>query len=456
MTNNSGERRAFGEKPWHNGKPARSNRRWYGKFTGPDGNRHTRGASFDTSGAVEAWYEEERRLIDHMRDEGTLHQWLPPRERAKAAKAAAERESVTVADLVRMWLEHKAATDWEESTRQTNERQLNLRLLEIGGNADAFRSMPVTAVSRRAANEWWDAVWEQFPDTAPTNNGAKKHLAAAFRWALHREMIDANPIDLPTRKAKVSKGAKRVDLPTAAEVKALLAATPERLRFPTALALVHGLRTQEVLGLRRWQVKRSVDADGLVSYVVDLSNRRRVRAAVRMTVDGKQVMVDKALKTDASYRVVPVFPEFVAMCENHMNKFAGAGADGLVAITSKGTRVMDTSWNTSLNRAAERVAKAEVGETNKERTAAGLPAVVEGDEDYKEVVARWKRIRKHDGRRFVATALAEAGMSDTAAGAFIGDESGDVLREHYLRHTAEHLAEGVERVGESFRGLAGE
>ncbi|AHW62478.1 Hypothetical protein CGLY_00125 [Corynebacterium glyciniphilum AJ 3170] len=34
MPNNCGERRAFGEKPWNDGKPKGKARRWFGKFTG--------------------------------------------------------------------------------------------------------------------------------------------------------------------------------------------------------------------------------------------------------------------------------------------------------------------------------------------------------------------------------------------------------------------------------------
>ncbi|MGP9623788.1 tyrosine-type recombinase/integrase [Corynebacterium sp. AOP34-AQ2-28] len=423
MPKTGGERRAFGEKPWHNGKPKGKGRRYYGRFSGPDGERYTAGTSFETPGAVEAWYLAERRIIDRMVEEGTIGEWLPPRARAAAARADREARGVTVAEVLGRWIDYKTATSWEESTRQTNVRQLNLRLLEVDGEAGAFRAMPASQVTRRDANAWWEAVWAQFPDTAPTNNGAKKHLTAAFKWAARQEIIPANPVDLETRRAKVGEGGTRKSLPELWEVKELLAHVPERYRFPTALALVHGLRTQEVLGLRRWQVKRSVAADGTVGYIIDLSDRGRVRAAVRLTVDGKQTMVDKGLKTEASYREVPVFPDFVAMCEAHMDLYAGEGDDGLVALTNRGTRVMDTSWNTTVKRAAKR---------------AGLR----------------DDIHKHDGRRFAATALSEVGVSETAVGAYVGDKSGDVLRKHYLRHSQEHLSEGVERMGDRLRGVA--
>ncbi|MDN6707400.1 hypothetical protein [Corynebacterium glyciniphilum] len=147
MPNNSGERRAFGEKPWNNGKPKGKGRRWFGKFTGPDGKRHTPGGqSFETAGAVEAWYREERNLIDRMVEAGTITEWLPPKERSRAAREARAAKGVTVAEVLDKWIDYKTATSWEESTRQTNVRQLNLRLLEIDGEAGAFRTMPASQV----------------------------------------------------------------------------------------------------------------------------------------------------------------------------------------------------------------------------------------------------------------------------------------------------------------------
>ena len=63
----------------------------------------------------------------------------------------------------------------------------------------------------------------------------------------------------------MGEGATRQSLPELWETKSLLAHVPERYRFPTALALVHGVRTQEVLVRRRWQVRRTMGADA-VSY----------------------------------------------------------------------------------------------------------------------------------------------------------------------------------------------
>lgn len=422
MPNHRGERRSFGEEPWHNGKPKGKGRRWYGKFTGPDRGRHTPGFSFDTKAAVEGWYQAEKRLIDRMREEGTIGEWLPPRARQEAESAARERASVTVEDMVTKWLEYKATSSWEESTRQTNQRQLDRRLLEVEGRVGLFRSLSLEGVTRQDANDWWTAVWEQFPDTAPTNNSAKKHLTAAFKWATREGMIPANPVDLETRRVKVGERGARNDMPTREELSAVLAETPERYKFPTALAYFHGLRTEEVLGLRRWQVRRSVSPEGNVSYMIDLSDRKRAKAAVRLSVEGKQTMVDKPLKTEASYRTVPVFAEFIDMAETHMSQYVTPGADALVATSGTGKRALDVGWNKVLKSAAER-------------------AGARSD------------IRRHDGRRYIATALMEAGASPVVAGRFIGDDNPDVIREHYLRQTEEHRVESLKAVGESLTGV---
>ncbi|MGP5434618.1 hypothetical protein [Corynebacterium variabile] len=413
--------------------------RYYPRYRLPGTDRRfTPGVAFETRGAADGWLRSERERWEDAVATGTIAQWLPPREFRAAAVVERERAAVTVADMIGRWIAYKAVTSWEESTRQTVERQLTLRVLDVDGNAGRFATLPLVDVKRRDANEWWSAVWAQFPDTAATNNAAKKHVTAAFRWAAREELIPASPVDLESRRVKVGQGATRSDLPTIADIRMILEATPERYRFPTALALVHGLRTQEVLGLRRWQVKCSVDADGAVSWVVDLSDRERVRAAVRLMVDGKQQMVDKGLKTEDSYRVVPVFPEFNELCERHMRLYAAPGAEGVVVVTRNGTRLLDTGWNTTLSRAAGRAADALVE---------GLP---EGEAAV--VRKRVTDVRKHDGRRFVATELLEAGMTPVAAGAFIGDRNAAVIQEHYLRQTAERTAEGLARVAERLRG----
>lgn len=427
--------------------------RYYPRYRLPGtSERFTPGIGFQTRGAAEGWLQSERDRWEVSVASGVPGSWVPPRDYATAAKAERERNTVTVSAMIGRWIEYKASTSWEESTRQTVERQLNLRVLDVDGEAGQLSSMPVTGVKRADANGWWSAVWTQFPDTAATNNAAKKHLTAAFRWAAREEMIPANPVDLETRRAKVGEGATRSDLPTIADIRMILAATPERYRFPTALALLHGMRTQEVLGLRRWQVKRSEDATGGISYVIDLSDRKRVRAAVRLTVDGKQRMVEKGLKTDDSYRRVPLFAEFNEMCETHMRKYAAPGADGVVVVTRNGTRLLDTGWNTTLTRAAGRAADALVEATNKERTEARELSLSE--EEVAVVHKRLTDIRKHDGRRFVATELLEAGMTPVAAGAFIGDRNAAVIQEHYLRQTEAHVAAGLEKVGERLQGVA--
>lgn len=410
--------------------------------------RFTPGVGFTSRDAAAGWLRSERKYWEDLVEAGDASSWLPPKVRREAAERKAEQDSFTVADMIGQWLAHKSATSWEQSTRQTNERQLNLRVLEISGRAGEFRALPVAEVTRRDAAAWWEAVWQQYPDTVPTNNGAKKHLTAAFKWAARQDLIPASPIDLESRRAKVGQTMKRVDLPTVADLRAILDEVPERYKFPTVLALFHGLRTQEVLGLRRWQVKRSEDGSG---WLVDLSDRKRVRAAVRLSVDGKQTMVDKGLKTEDSYRVVPVFDEFTALAEAHMRKFAEPGADGIVATTARGSRVMDTSWNTTLKRAAVRAVPVRVKAVNAERVKAGRPVLSE--EEQESLKSRIEGIRKHDGRRFVATELLEVGMSPVAAGAFIGDKNPDVVREHYLRQTEAHTAEGLAKVS---RRLAGE
>ena len=433
MASKARTRRAFGEEPTSNGKTG-SARRWYGRFMGPDGNRHGAGHGFHTKGAVEAWYQEQAEVIDRMTRKGTLGAWMPPKEyaAAKAAERAAEavqeeRDAVTVADLFAMWVEHKAAMSWEETTREAVQNRLDYRLLRISGKAGEFRNKRLVDVTRRDAADWWDAVWSQFPDTVSFNNTTAGHVKSAFAWAVRRDMIPANPIDLDLVKKK--RGEKRHDLPTSEEAWALVSSMPDRYKFPTALALFHGLRSQEVLGLRRWQIKRAADGSG---WVVDLSDRKRVKASVRLRVDGHYRQVDKGLKTEDSYRVVPVFAAFNEMLETHLDKFVEADSEAMVVTTRTGARLANSGWNRSFSVAADRYARGLKGVSEEEREAVRL---------------RLRELHKHDGRRFAVTGLLELGTTAKAAGAFVGDREGKVLREHYMRYSDEHLAEGVAALG---------
>ncbi|MGP9725198.1 hypothetical protein ACT3SZ_14400 [Corynebacterium sp. AOP40-9SA-29] len=421
-------------------------KKFYPRYSLPGvAERFSPGVGFTSYELAARWLDTERELWEKHVAAGTEHEWLAPTARRAAAQAQRERDSVTVGDMLGKWIAYKSRGWWEETTRQTNQQQVNSRLLEIDGDAGVFRSLPLSKVTGQDVRNWWAGVWSQFPKTRPTNLAARKHVSAAFKWAVSEELIPANPVgDLPIPSVRVGDAPARVDRPTREELQAILHHVPKYYRFPTALALFHGMRTQEVLGLRRWQVKRSVDDEGTVSYVVDLRDRKRVRAAVKLKRDGRHQMVEKGLKTDTSYRAVPVFAEFVDMLEEHMSTYAGAGAEGLVAVTRTGERPLDSSWNSVLKRAAKKAA----AEIAKQR---GL-----SEEQAKALEERFVSIRKHDGRRFIATELLESGTSEVAAGAFIGDRNPDVLREHYLRHTDEHLATGLQAVGERLKGAAGE
>lgn len=422
-------RRTFGEIQERKGKQGT---RFYPRFQLPGSTaRFSAGVGFTTWSAANAWLDHEQKIWESHVANGTTAEWLPPTERAAAAKAEAERNATSVADMLTAWMDSRTGKFWEQTTRVTNEQQLRNRLLGVDSPAAvAFRSMPLSRVTRREVNAWWDELWQQFPTTRRTNQQARKHVTAAFKWATREEMIPTNPVDLEMPRQRTGEVREEKKAPTLEEIQAILEEVPEWWKFPTALALVHGLRTQEVLGLRRWQVK---ETEG--GWIVDLSDRRRVRAAVRLVENGKTSMVDKGLKTDSSYRVVPVFDAFAEMLVDHLERFAEPGAEGLVAVTRGSNRPTDTSWTSVIRRAGEKAAEKIIARDG-----------LEGDQA-QAVRDRFAEIRKHDGRRFIATALYESGATDVAAGGFIGDRSNEVLRRHYLRSTDGNLSAGLDAVG---------
>ncbi|MCC4119052.1 hypothetical protein LLG90_27305, partial [Aromatoleum toluclasticum] len=62
--------------------------------------------------------------------------------------------------------------------------------------------MRLSAVERRDARSWWDAVRAAYPDTAATNARVYQRVKAAFAVAVDREWIPANPIDVPAAERR--------------------------------------------------------------------------------------------------------------------------------------------------------------------------------------------------------------------------------------------------------------
>lgn len=399
---NGGTRRSFGMKPWNNGKTGKA-RRWFGKFTGPDGNRHTPGISFDTAQAVEGWYRTEQRLIERMTEEGTIGQWLPPKLRRDQAQAKHEQDSLTVEQLCEMWLTdgHFKASS-ESSTRD------KFRYRVYGTSLASER---VTAVTTETIREWWRGVKAAHPDTANTNAQAYRKLHTAFQYAVDElEMFDVNPVNIKGAGTAPKSAVRERPLLTVEQVNTMVDSVLPRYRAPLSLMAWSGIRIGEMLALRRRDLV-GLDSDGAVTIRVRRT-AERVSEPVLHPETGKPVMNPKTgkpkhtqrmiefdtPKTNAASRDVVVSGPAADRLRAHARDHMKPGADALLCGKSDGTIMLDTSFREAMRRGKEAA----------------------GRED----------VSPHDLRRFFGTMLVTNGVALEDARRLMGHERVEQLMEY--------------------------
>ena len=119
----------------------------------------------------------------------------PPKQRARAEADDAR----TVGDWLTEWLElrTRGTNPLGPATHQNYTQTINRRILKVSGKAARLRDIPLTKLTRRDVAAWWDAINLQY-DTPPTIRAAYKRLRTAIEAAVERDMIDANPVVLPS------------------------------------------------------------------------------------------------------------------------------------------------------------------------------------------------------------------------------------------------------------------
>ena len=133
--------------------------------------------------------------------------------------------------------------------------------------------------------------------------------------------LQMNPCQV---KGASTERAPERKIPTIAEVDALSAAMPERLRLLPQLAAWCGLRRGELFGLTRG------DLD-MLHHTVSISR------AVTERPDGTLVIGDP--KTEAGRRVVSIPPHLVPVVESHLEDFVGPEAGAVVFTNPDGSRL---------------------------------------------------------------------------------------------------------------------
>lgn len=218
-----------------------------------------------------------------------------------------EAGRITLAAYAEEWLRRR---HWAGSKAEGVERMLRLHILpELG-------RWPLAAL-RRSHVEQWAAGLPLAPSSVRTLH---RTLSSLLSSAVEDEQIPRNP----AARARLPKVDERQVVPmTADEVGALIAATAEHVRAAVLVAAGTGLRQGELFGLT-------------VDRIDFLRRELRVDRQLWSPRTGRPVFVPP--KSKASRRTIALSPLVVEALAAHLAAF-GAGADGVVFHTMRGTPV---------------------------------------------------------------------------------------------------------------------
>lgn len=179
-----------------------------------------------------------------------------------------------------------------------------------------FADMPLRKITPEVVRNWHGAVTA----AAGADQAAKSYrlLRAVLNTAVDDEKIGRNPCRIRGGGALATAERPLVGLATVLE---LADAIEPRLRALILLAGLGGLRTGEMLGLRR------LDVDVLRGEV-------HVRAQAQQVTGAGRVM--SAPKTDAGRRTVALPRVVVEALEEHLSRFGQPGAEGAVFTSRRG------------------------------------------------------------------------------------------------------------------------
>lgn len=199
------------------------------RYLGPDGKRYSK--TFTHLQDARYWQASEQRLIDQ---DG----WTPPEVRQRRQDSAA----LTVAE----WAEQRILA-WSTRSRSpivgstVEDYRRCLRLRIDGWLGDT----PLTLVTAAIVRKWHEAL----PDTPTMNGKAYDLLKHLMNDAVNDELIAANPCRIVGAGKPRAKGA--AEALSASDIGPYLEAVEEYYRPALAVAVLGGLRSGEVRGLRR-------------------------------------------------------------------------------------------------------------------------------------------------------------------------------------------------------------
>jgi integrase len=258
---------------------------WRARFRGPDGRMVSRSFPPSTPGggkrAAERWEREERARLDR---EGQAY--VDP----KAAK-------VTVTDYARRWVESRP------NRAGTTKRYQGMIAAHLVGTP--LGRMHVAAVRPIHVQEW--ATSRAAVLSPSTLDRTFTFLRSVFKSAAETGLVPRTPC-LSTIQRPRAEQQDRTVL-DAAQVEALVDATPERYRALVVLLATCGLRIGEALGLK----VEDIDRDAQVLRV-----RRQLDQRARSLTP---------LKTSESRREVPLPPHVLRALAAHRLAFPAHSSD---------------------------------------------------------------------------------------------------------------------------------
>lgn len=269
-------------------KRDREGKPWESRLRRPDGKQVSR--SFRTRKEAEKWEREQQTRMDRG-------EWVDP-----------SASLITFAEYAERWMAHRPQL--RPRTREVYESQLRRHVLP------AFGNLSLAKITTPAIREWHVSVVA----TAGASTAAKCYrlLSTILRQAVDDQLLFRSPAQV--RGASVENAPER-PIATVAELAELIDVADERIRAFIVLGAWCSLRLSELLGLQR----RHVDQ---MHGTVTVEQQRQELAG------GGVAIVPP--KTAAGRRTVTVPPPIRPIVAEHLERFAGPGADGYVFTGPKG------------------------------------------------------------------------------------------------------------------------
>jgi integrase len=285
-------KRSFG---WIRKLPSK---RYQASYVGPDLARHVAPDTFEAKMDAEGWLRDERKII-------ASGEWMPPKSRAAAARAA---QPPTLSEYAAGWLDSRTL----RPRTKAHYRHLLDRLIlpDLG-------EFVLNAITPIMVRNWHAGLGT---DTPTYRAHAYSLLKTIYNTALSEQLVTINPCVI--RGAASAQVAHKTRPATLEELSIITEHMPDRLRLAVLIAAWCGLRYGEIAELRRGDI--------------DLEQRViRVRRAVARVAGEKPILGPP--KSEAGKRDVAIPPHLIPQFRQHLADHVGIGARSLMFPSIRGS-----------------------------------------------------------------------------------------------------------------------